>query len=88
MHRGTSKELASKGYFILIVQTWLTRKALIKETEDLLEKWKHPDPYKPPTAPGGMTLVPIDLVLIKQARNMSETFHAHSLRVSSMVKPI
>ncbi|TGO20502.1 hypothetical protein BPAE_0290g00090 [Botrytis paeoniae] len=27
--------------------------ALFKETEDLLEKWKHPDPYHPPTAPGG-----------------------------------
>ncbi|TGO75334.1 hypothetical protein BELL_0220g00180 [Botrytis elliptica] len=27
--------------------------ALFKETEDLLEKWKHPDPYRPPTAPGG-----------------------------------
>jgi len=26
---------------------------LIRETEDLLEKWKHPDPYRPPTAPGG-----------------------------------
>jgi hypothetical protein len=29
---------------------------LIKETEALLEKWKHPDPYRPPTAPGGMQL--------------------------------
>ncbi|THV48698.1 hypothetical protein BGAL_0232g00020 [Botrytis galanthina] len=27
--------------------------ALFRETEDLLEKWKHPDPYRPPTAPGG-----------------------------------
>ncbi|TGO88628.1 hypothetical protein BPOR_0150g00020 [Botrytis porri] len=27
--------------------------ALFKETEDLLQKWKHPDPYRPPTAPGG-----------------------------------
>ncbi|KAF2730270.1 hypothetical protein EJ04DRAFT_515396 [Polyplosphaeria fusca] len=26
---------------------------LIKETEEILEKWKHPDPYRPPTAPGG-----------------------------------
>ncbi|TVY59221.1 NADH dehydrogenase [ubiquinone] 1 beta subcomplex subunit [Lachnellula suecica] len=23
------------------------------KTEDLLEKWKHPDPYHAPTAPGG-----------------------------------
>jgi len=27
--------------------------ALFQETEDLLEKWKHPDPYHAPTAPGG-----------------------------------
>ncbi|KAI1117821.1 hypothetical protein F5Y14DRAFT_325213 [Nemania sp. NC0429] len=27
--------------------------ALLKETEKLLETWKHPDPYCPPTAPGG-----------------------------------
>lgn len=29
-------------------------KALFRETEELLEKWKHPDPYRAPTAPGGM----------------------------------
>ncbi|KAF1982080.1 hypothetical protein K402DRAFT_467095 [Aulographum hederae CBS 113979] len=29
------------------------QKALMHETELLLEKWKHPDPYRPPTAPGG-----------------------------------
>ncbi|KAI4165051.1 MAG: hypothetical protein LQ342_001328 [Letrouitia transgressa] len=29
------------------------RNALFQETEELLEKWKHPDPYIPPTAPGG-----------------------------------
>ena len=28
---------------------------LFNETEKLLDKWKHPDPYRPPTAPGGMT---------------------------------
>lgn len=27
--------------------------ALLKETEKLLETWKHPDPYLPPMAPGG-----------------------------------
>lgn len=26
---------------------------IIEQTEDLLKKWKHPDPYRPPTAPGG-----------------------------------
>ncbi|KAN0082135.1 hypothetical protein V8E54_003433 [Elaphomyces granulatus] len=29
------------------------QKALLKETEELLESWKHPDPYRAPTAPGG-----------------------------------
>lgn len=28
---------------------------LFNETEKLLDKWKHPDPYRPPSAPGGMT---------------------------------
>lgn len=32
------------------------RKALFEEAEELLEKWKHPDPYRPPTAPGGIFL--------------------------------
>ncbi|KAK6952703.1 hypothetical protein Daesc_004995 [Daldinia eschscholtzii] len=30
------------------------QRALLSETEKLLETWKHPDPYCPPTAPGGM----------------------------------
>ncbi|EED14160.1 conserved hypothetical protein [Talaromyces stipitatus ATCC 10500] len=29
------------------------QKLLLRETEKLLETWKHPDPYKSPTAPGG-----------------------------------
>ncbi|KAL6356949.1 hypothetical protein LRP88_10562 [Fusarium phalaenopsidis] len=29
------------------------QRALLSETEKLLESWKHPDPYTPPTAPGG-----------------------------------
>ncbi|OMP85983.1 NADH dehydrogenase [ubiquinone] 1 beta subcomplex subunit 9 [Diplodia seriata] len=29
------------------------QRKLIQETETLLEKWKHPDPYRPPEAPGG-----------------------------------
>lgn len=32
----------------------LTGQALLKETEKLLDTWKHPDPYLPPSAPGGM----------------------------------
>lgn len=30
--------------------------ALFQEAEDLLEEWKHPDPYYAPTAPGGESL--------------------------------
>ncbi|KAI9040517.1 NADH dehydrogenase [ubiquinone] 1 beta subcomplex subunit 9 [Aspergillus affinis] len=30
------------------------QKVLLRETEKLLENWKHPDPYRAPTAPGGM----------------------------------
>ncbi|GAB7337388.1 hypothetical protein MBLNU457_g2734t2 [Dothideomycetes sp. NU457] len=26
---------------------------IMMQTEALLQKWKHPDPYRPPTAPGG-----------------------------------
>lgn len=29
------------------------QRLLFRETEKLLEKFKHPDPYRPPTAPGG-----------------------------------
>ncbi|KAF2717389.1 hypothetical protein K431DRAFT_288605 [Polychaeton citri CBS 116435] len=29
------------------------QKAIFEETEAVLEKWKHPDPYRHPTAPGG-----------------------------------
>ncbi|KIW61124.1 hypothetical protein PV05_01282 [Exophiala xenobiotica] len=29
------------------------QRILFNETEKLLQKWKHPDPYRPPTAPGG-----------------------------------
>lgn len=34
----------------------LTRdtQAILDEAEELLEKWKHPDPYRHPTAPGGL----------------------------------
>jgi hypothetical protein len=33
--------------------------ALFQEAEDLLEKWKHPDPYHAPTAPGGSSSHPL-----------------------------
>ncbi|KAF2219932.1 hypothetical protein BDZ85DRAFT_267836 [Elsinoe ampelina] len=29
------------------------QRELMDQTEALLKKWKHPDPYRPPTAPGG-----------------------------------
>ena len=41
---------------------------LFNETEKLLEKWKHPDPYRPPTAPGGMADCPINQVHSADAR--------------------
>ncbi|KAL2816861.1 hypothetical protein BDW59DRAFT_166208 [Aspergillus cavernicola] len=31
------------------------QKVLLRETEKLLETWKHPDPYRAPTAPGANT---------------------------------
>lgn len=34
------------------------RQALFQKTESLLEEWKHPDPYRPPTAPGGKSRGP------------------------------
>ena len=42
-------------------RTWywgqlMTPQALFQEAEDLLETWKHPDPYNAPTAPGGKLL--------------------------------
>jgi hypothetical protein len=37
-----------------------TPQVLLKETEKLLEKWKHPDPYAHPTAPGGMLYSEMD----------------------------
>lgn len=58
------------------------KKALLKETEKLLETWKHPDPYIMPTAPGGTPVVmqsTIDLEVgtnrapQQQARNTRET---------------
>ncbi|KAJ5397247.1 hypothetical protein N7509_005360 [Penicillium cosmopolitanum] len=29
------------------------QQVLLRETEKILEEWKHPDPYRHPTAPGG-----------------------------------
>ncbi|GAB7337387.1 hypothetical protein MBLNU457_g2734t1 [Dothideomycetes sp. NU457] len=29
------------------------QREIMMQTEALLQKWKHPDPYRPPTAPGG-----------------------------------
>lgn len=31
----------------------LAGQLLFQEAEDLLDKWKHPDPFRPCTAPGG-----------------------------------
>lgn len=34
--------------------THIDIQVLLRETEKILEEWKHPDPYRHPTAPGGM----------------------------------
>ena len=56
--------------------------ALLTETEKLLESWKHPDPYTPPTAPGGKvhqrayaSEVIQHVNTILQVPSTSETFH-------------
>lgn len=65
---GTSQSRDSRGCVALspphttTINYWKQQRAdgceqaLITETENLLEKWKHPDPYRPPTAPGGTQL--------------------------------
>ena len=44
-----SRETSKDGMLIGLFLTQL----IVEETENLLEKWKHPDPYRAPTAPGG-----------------------------------
>ncbi|KAK6705616.1 hypothetical protein SNK03_009468 [Fusarium graminearum] len=59
------------------------QRALLTETEKLLESWKHPDPYTPPTAPGGkfgqsanaVNLVEAIIDSNIQVRSTRETFH-------------
>ncbi|KAF4944351.1 hypothetical protein FSARC_14699 [Fusarium sarcochroum] len=57
------------------------QRALLTETEKLLESWKHPDPYTPPTAPGGKSRQHTSRVLYKplttlpQVPSSNETFH-------------
>jgi hypothetical protein len=46
------RERGRKTPFLDRRLTWA--QTLLKETEKLLEKWKHPDPYIHPTAPGGV----------------------------------
>jgi hypothetical protein len=60
----------------------------LSETEKLLDSWKHPDPYIPPTAPGGIFPLPLPLCADKQLtyikdQNMSVTFHRRFLTVST-----
>ncbi|KAJ3468377.1 hypothetical protein MRS44_002442 [Fusarium solani] len=48
-HQRVRRQLAAGGR----LQADNGIQALLSETEKLLESWKHPDPYTPPTAPGG-----------------------------------
>ena len=43
----------------------LASQALLKETEKLLDTWKHPDPYAHPTAPGGTYSVRTDMASLR-----------------------
>lgn len=64
------------------MNVWLKGRTqvLLRETEKLLENWKHPDPYRAPTAPGGMSSIYAvtkwtDLSNnLSQAQNTKETF--------------
>lgn len=70
--------------------------ALLKETEKILNTWKHPDPYCHPTAPGGMIISdqetsddPDNVLTVcpLQAPNTSATYHLQcsTVRVFPMV---
>ncbi|KAJ9611653.1 hypothetical protein H2200_004837 [Cladophialophora chaetospira] len=48
-----SKEYAEGDTYDEDIADGPSSQILFNETEKLLEKWKHPDPYRPPTAPGG-----------------------------------
>lgn len=50
---GTSRHVESQDNVTPRNETDGSTQALLKETENLLEKWKHPEPYAFPTAPGG-----------------------------------
>ncbi len=43
-----------------------SEQGLLKETEKILEMWKHPEPFVYPTAPGGMTTSPSFCILIRR----------------------
>ena len=62
--------------------------ALITETENLLEKWKHPDPYRPPTAPGGALLYP-SRIYIRHGRgngNANNSLQAQSTSATCLAR--
>ena len=61
----TCENHGNNGCAILLLHTLYCKsnrilQELFQEAEALLEKWKHPDPYKPPTAPGGLCYNPIN----------------------------
>lgn len=37
---------------------FLWTQELFEQTEALLDKWKHPEPFRPATAPGGEIILP------------------------------
>lgn len=70
-------------------------KLLIQQTEELLEKWKHPDPYRPPTAPGGRHLSVCSLIIrilielgSKYERNLPAPILDRKLKLKPPVVPL
>lgn len=62
-----AKATAGNQYFIQLNSFGSmskARQALFQKTESLLEEWKHPDPYRPPTAPGGKSFATLEAEII------------------------
>lgn len=54
-----------------LAQLLILYQKLMRETEATLEKWKHPDPYIAPTAPGGL-LPHFSIILSSSKTNFAQ----------------
>ena len=59
-HTTASAKSTSSWNALSIFKCLHMLQAIMQEAEKQLEEWKHPDPYRPPTAPGGMISQPFD----------------------------